>query len=382
MMDGVELAAAVNSSLGSYSPGGKTRPDKFLLDVDQMQSNEFFREYRPLSVLEPWMQLLQTMFASHVRLVKVGQSSEGREILALSIGVRGPDDDSAGPRKTIAISGGSHAREWISVSTASFIAHSLIIGYGKETRITKLLEQTDFLILPTLNPDGYSYSWEADRLWRKNRQPTSVPFCPGIDLDRAFGYMWDVTGGSPLGNPCSESYSGEVPYEAVEARAFSDWAQDMIHGGNGSIIGFLDLHSYSQQILMPYSFSCLQAPPTLEDLEELGEGLAKAIRTAHQQSYDVIRACKGNFDSRRVAGPPIHFPNIESAGGSPLDWAYHELKVRSAYQIKLRDTGGYGFLLPSDYIVPTGEEVLNAVLHFGRALTKASASPSTTEKYV
>lgn len=49
------------------------------------------------------------------------------------------------------------------------------------------------------------------------------------------------------------------------------------------------------------------------------------------------------------------------ADASSLD----ELQARYSYQIKLRDTGSYGFLLPSDNIVPTGEEMLNALKYLG-----------------
>lgn len=42
-----------------------------------------------------------------------------------------------------------------------------------------------------------------------------------------------------------------------------------------------------------------------------------------------------------------------------------EMKARFSYQVRLRDTGTFGFLLPSEHIVPTGEEMLNAVKYFG-----------------
>lgn len=245
----------------------------------------------------------------------------------------------------------------------NYIAYSLITSYGKVPSITSLLEKFDFVFLPTLNPDGYVYTWETDRLWRKNRQQTGIRFCRGLDLDRSFGFEWTATE-----NPCSESYSGSEPFEAIEARRLADWAKNETENNNVEFVGFLDLHSYSQEVLYPYSYSCTTEPPGLENLEELALGLSKAIRTTHGHNYEVMPACEGNvgFTSSSSSSKKKHHlrPAVEPSGGSALDFFYRTIGVRYAYQIKLRDRGTYGFLLPRENILPTGKEVLNAVLYF------------------
>ena len=44
------------------------------------------------------------------------------------------------------------------------------------------------------------------------------------------------------------------------------------------------------------------------------------------------------------------------ASGGSLDWTLGELGIPYSYGMELRDTGVYGFLLPPDQIIPTGEE--------------------------
>ena len=345
------------------------------------KSSLFFRDYQPLTVIHPWLRLLSSLFPTHTRLLSIGLSYEGREIPALRLGVHPKNNDSPlPPRKTILITGGIHAREWISTSSVNYVAYSLLTSYGKSASITSLLEKFDFIFIPTLNPDGYAYTWNADRLWRKNRQQTSLRFCPGIDLDHSFPYQWDGGVDSPSGtNPCSENFAGEEPFEGHEARVLRTWMKNETESNHAEFVSFLDFHSYSQQVLYPYAYSCEATPRSLENLEELAMGIAKAIRVSNngKEYYGVTSACEGSamasapfsrrdrYKSSSLSSSAHPRTMIESRGGSALDYMFHEMGIEYSYQIKLRDTGAYGFLLPRSNIVPTGEEALAAVKFVG-----------------
>lgn len=46
------------------------------------------------------------------------------------------------------------------------------------------------------------------------------------------------------------------------------------------------------------------------------------------------------------------------ASGGSLDWAQGVAGIPYSFVMELRDTGEYGFLLPPDQIIPTGEEIM------------------------
>ena len=63
-----------------------------------------------------------------------------------------------------------------------------------------------------------------------------------------------------------------------------------------------------------------------------------------------------------ISGTQYQHGNIGAtiyiASGNTVDWTYGTANVTYSYAIELRDTGEYGFLLPEDQIIPSGQETL------------------------
>lgn len=61
-----------------------------------------------------------------------------------------------GTKKAVLLDGGIHAREWSSVSTATYLINELL--NSQDPQIQNLANSYDWYIIPILNPDGYEYS--------------------------------------------------------------------------------------------------------------------------------------------------------------------------------------------------------------------------------
>lgn len=307
----------------------------------------FFKEYRSLDTIYSWLDLLQQTYPEVLAVEDIGETYEKRPIRVVHFSVNKEGVDHS-QKKSVVVTGGTHAREWISVSSTLFLLYKLLRHYEYDPAgdvVTKL----NIIFVVVENPDGYEYTWNHDRLWRKNRQKTKKDNCFGIDIDHSYGYHWTRL----TDWECGEEYSGEYPFEAYELKIWNKYLNAT--NDQHKIYGYIDLHLYSQEVLYPYAYSCNEQPRDEENLVELAYGIAKAIRIESGQSYSVLPAC--------IDKDLDMLPDMGS--GLALDYMYHS-NAYWAYQLKLRDTGSHGFLLPSQYIVPVGMEIYAGLKYFVR----------------
>merc|ERR1712140_165821 len=108
----------------------------------------------------------------------------------------------------------------------------------------RLLDTYDWYFLPVMNPDGYEYSWEASRYWRKNLQPGFL--CDGVDLNRNYDASWMTDGTSDF--ECVDTYGG--PSAASEPETIAVQAEAMRLGND--LIAWVSVHSFSSLWLTPW----------------------------------------------------------------------------------------------------------------------------------
>jgi hypothetical protein len=162
-------------------------------------------------------------YAGVAKLVKLGTTYQGRDILALKVtqGARGKKD---GSRPAVIFSGTQHAREWIAPEITRRIMFDYLEKWkANDPETKKLLKTTELWFVPVMNPDGYEYTFTDQRLWRKNLRDNNgdgiTQVGDGVDPNRNFPSHWgyDNEGSSPI--PSSDTYRGPSPASEPETKA-------------------------------------------------------------------------------------------------------------------------------------------------------------------
>ena len=243
------------------------------------------------------------------------------------------------------IDSGIHAREWISPAATTWMLKELVENDAAHADLT---EQLDWYFLPSANPDGYAFSREHNRMWRKTRSDhNSFLGCKGVDANRNWGFHFNDGGSS--NDKCSDTYHGPAAFSEPE----NQHVRDFLAARKGSVVLHNSVHSYSQLILLPWGYTSSH-PADYQTMYDIAMKGSDALTAVHGKHYDV--GCI----------PCL----LYIASGSSIDWAHGENEVPFTTSMELRDTGMYGFILPPEQIIPTAEETWAFHLTVAREILK------------
>jgi len=291
--------------------------------------NISFTKYHRHDEINAYLDQLAEDYSNLVSLETIGKSYEGRDLKLIKISTNPKSN-----KPVIFIDAGIHAREWAAPPVALYTINQLV----ENTENLNLLEKVDFHILPVVNPDGYEYTHEKERFWRKTRSPGTN--CYGTDGNRNYEYHWGEIGSS--GNGCSEIYHGKHPFSEVETSAIRDY----VLRNKDNIRLYLSLHTYGQMILYPWSYT-EEPPEDSDELQAVGELAAASIKSVSGTRYV-------------VGGSTVI---LNPTAGSSDDWVKAVGGVALSYTVELPG-GGSGFDPPPTQILPIVTETWEGIKAF------------------
>ncbi|MET9698091.1 M14 family zinc carboxypeptidase [Streptomyces sp. NPDC006529] len=197
------------------------------------------------------------------KVVSIGKTVEGKDILALKL-TKNARQAKDGSKPSVLYMSNQHAREWITPEMTRRLMHHYLDNYGKDQRITQLVDSTEMWFVLSANPDGYDFTHapDGDRLWRKNMRDNNGDgkhtALDGVDLNRNFPYKWGYDNEGSSANPSSETYRGPKAESEPETAALDAFEKR---------IGFeyaVNYHSAAELLL--YGVGWQVATPTPDDV--------------------------------------------------------------------------------------------------------------------
>ncbi|KAI4225539.1 MAG: hypothetical protein L6R36_003845 [Xanthoria steineri] len=294
----------------------------------------WFNTYHAYSQHVQFLNDLAATYPSNAEVVTIGNSLQGRPITGIHFYGTGLK----GQRPAVVLHGTVHAREWITTMVTEYFAYSFLSGFSSDTGVRTLLNKYDYYIFPVVNPDGFVYTQTNDRLWRKNRQSTSGSSCLGHDINRNWNYQWATPGGAST-DPCAQDFKGLKPADAPETVVLANFVNKLAASAQKLKL-FIDYHSYSQLFMTPYGYSCTVLKANNAEYQSLAQGVAAAIKSVYGTVFKTGPICS----------------TIYQVSGSSVDYVADVTKAQYSFTSELRDTGKYGFVLPTNQIAPSGVE--------------------------
>ncbi|XP_014681839.1 PREDICTED: carboxypeptidase B-like [Priapulus caudatus] len=272
----------------------------------------------------------------------IGTSYEGRPLTIVKITT--PSNDRSLVKPAIFLEAGMHAREWIGPAVIIYFIAALVNNYNVDPNVRAIVDHFDWYLMPVSNPDGYVYTFQWDRMWRKTRSRTeeqdvsSRRACAGVDPNRNWDTHWGERGASH--KPCSIIYAGQEAFSEPEVAAMARF----LMGRKSRIKLAIDFHSNGQMWLTPYGYT-RRYPMDFEAQYMLAVDATDELWKVNNTIY--------------IVGSVAN--SIYRASGDSIDWWYDVAGIKYSYGVELPGKGYHDFILPPSRIVPVGVETFEAI---------------------
>ena len=289
------------------------------------------------------------------KLVDLGDTYQGRDILAIKM-TQGARDKPDGSRPAVLYSAVQHAREWIAGEVDRRLMNYFLDRWrANDKSIRDLLKTTELWFVPIANPDGYQYTFDVERLWRKNLRDNDgdgeITLSDGVDPNRNypnhFGY--DEEGSSSISS--SQTYRGPSATSEPETQALK---------GLLDRIGFefqVNYHSFGEWLL--YAEGWQTSTPTADD--------------------PIYFALSGNLDDPAIDGfnPGLSSDVLYVTNGETTDYA-HGVTGTLAWTPELAPgCPNCGFVFPDDEALVEAEFQRN--LPFALSVARSARTPANPQ---
>ncbi len=231
-------------------------------------------QYKSYQESLEFLNSMELKYPELIRVVKIGTTYEGRDIVLVKISKNVENADS---KPALLYTGTIHAREWIGHELAlKFIEH-VAKNQNVDPVLERALKESTLYMVPCLNPDGYEYSRKHFSFWRKNRRPNRDGTI-GVDLNRNFSI-----GFKKVKDTSSNVYGGEEPFSEAETRAIKEFVDS-----HPNITIALDYHSQGNVFFPAHKFTH-EAEIDGTDLNSLCANMNDEIEKVTGRKYGIHR---------------------------------------------------------------------------------------------
>ncbi|MCK4757579.1 MAG: hypothetical protein KAS67_03930, partial [Thermoplasmata archaeon] len=261
----VVIALLLMSSLGimhlADGPGDTETP---YVEKSGTRSEDF-ASYHNYEAMADYLQGLADDHPEIVKLEDLGDTKQGRDILAVKVSDNVETDEPGEP--DILYMGGHHGNEPISVEVPLYLLDFLVTNYDTNGKVARWVDSREIWFVPMVNPDGIEAGTRKNQNIIDLDGDGTMDSGTGVDLNRNYDQNWGTQGTST--DPTDTTYCGEYAFSEYETRAIWDLAD--AH----NFVLSMSFHSFGEKVYYPWGNTIETASPQSQLLEDISAEIAE-----------------------------------------------------------------------------------------------------------